>query len=208
MGPCASHPIDSTIRAQGPRWKSIAALLVGGDTGWSDGLLHAVRSRVRLLRRLQAQPAPFQTQHPKRDPCPFQTLRPEAHWRAWIDASSDRAPPKRCAPRRDPCPPPPNIASSDAAFPQMSPAARCRPCPLPDVVHTPPDAVHAPFQAPHVSSLCDWLSKMCGVYRRSGRMREFQLFAIWGFTLAVSSLHNSGQINPTHFQFGPGFPLV
>lgn len=92
MGPCASHPIDSTIRAQGPRWKSIAALLVGGDTGWSDGLLHAVRSRVRLLRRLQARPAPFQTQHPKRDPCPFQTLRPEAHWRAWIDASSDRAP--------------------------------------------------------------------------------------------------------------------
>ena len=81
---------------------------------------------------------------------------------------------------------------------------RAQPC----AAFTAPQARPAPFQAPHVSSLCDWLSKMCGVYRRSGRMREFQLFAIWGFTLAVSSLHNSGQINPTHFQFGPGFPLI
>lgn len=116
-------------------------------------------------------------------------------------------PPKRCAPRRDPCPPP-NIASSNVAFPQMSPAPRCRPCPLPGVVYTPLDAVHAPFQAPHVSSLCDWLSKMCRVYRQSGPIHEFRLFVIWGFTLAVSSLHNSGQINPTHFQFDPGFPLI
>lgn len=182
MRPCASHPIDSTIRAQGPRWKSIAAPFVGGGTGWSDGLLHAVHSRVRLSRR------------------------PETHWRPWIDASSDR-PPKRCAPRRDPCPPP-NIASSNVAFPQMSPAPRCCPCPLPGVVYTPLDAVHAPFQAPHVSSLCDWLSKMCGVYRQYGPIREFRLFVIWGFILAVSSLHNSGQINPTHFQFDPGFPLI
>lgn len=195
MRPCASHPIDSTIRAQGPRWKSIAAPFVGGGTRWSDGLLHAVHSRVRLSRR------------PERDPPPLQSRRPETHWRPWIDASSDRAPPKRCAPRRDPCHPP-IIASSNVAFPQMSPAPRCCPCPLPGVVYTPLDAVHAPFQAPHVSSLCDWLSKMCGVYRQSGPIREFRLFVIWGFTLAVSSLHNSGQINPTHFQFDPGFPLI
>lgn len=206
MGPYASHPIDSTIRAQGPRWKSIAALLLVRHRMERRVITRCAQPRAAFTAP-QARPAPSQTQRPRRDPCPFQTLRPEAHWRAWIDASSDRAPPKRCAPRRDPCPLP-DVASSNVAFPQMSPAPRCRPCPLPDVVHTPPDAVHAPFQAPHVSSLCDWLSKMCGVYRRSGRMREFQLFAIWGFTLAVSSLHNSGQINPTHFQFGPGFPLI
>lgn len=117
MGPCASHPIDSTIRAQGPRWKSIAALLVGGDTGWSDGLLHAVRSRVRLLRRLQAQPAPFQTQHPKRDPCPFQTLRPQTR------------PFPKCRPRPDAARAPFQTLST---LPQMlsMPLSKHRMCPL------------------------------------------------------------------------------
>lgn len=194
MRPCASHPIDSTIRAQGPRWKSIAAPFVGGDTGWSDGLLHAVHSRVRLSRR------------PERDPPPPVAVPRDAL--AALDRRKFRPRPLNVALPGVTRTPPPNIASSNVAFPQMSPAPRCCPCPLPGVVYTPLDAVHAPFQAPYVSSLCDWLSKMCGVYRRSGRMREFQLFAIWGFTLAVSSLHNSGQINPTHFQFGPGFPLV
>lgn len=194
MRPCASHPIDSTIRAQGPRWKSIAAPFVGeAPDGATD--YYTLCTAVCGFHG-----APNVTRPP-----PVAAPRDAL---AALDRRKFRPrPPKRCAPRRDPCRPP-NIASSNVAFPQMSPAPRCCPCPLPGVVYTPLDAVHAPFQAPHVSSLCDWLSKMCGVYRQSGPIREFRLFVIWGFTLAVSSLHNSGQINPTHFQFDPGFPLI
>lgn len=82
---------------------------------------------------------------------PLQSRRPETHWRPWIDASSDR-PPKRCAPRRDQCPPP-NIASSNVAFPQMSPVPRCCPCPLPGVVYTPLDAV-MPLSKHRMCPLC------------------------------------------------------
>lgn len=93
-------------------------------------------------------PPPFQTQHPKRDPCPFQTLRPEAHWRAWIDASSDRAPPKRCALRRDPCPP------LQTLRPQTRPFPKCRPR---------PDAARAPFQT--LSTLPQMLSMPLSKHR-------------------------------------------
>lgn len=174
MRPCASYPIDSTIRAQGPRWKSIAAPFVGGGTGWSDGLLHAVHSRVRLSRR------------PERDPPPPVAAPRDAL--AALDRRKFRPrPPKRCAPRRDPCPPP-NIASSNVAFPQMSPAPKCCPCSLPGVVYTPLDAVHAPFQAPHVSSLCDWLSKCVGFIGNPAPYASFG-FSLSGVLRSRSALY-------------------
>ncbi len=96
----------------------------------------------------QARPAPFQTQHPKRDPCPFQTLRPEAHWRAWIDASSDRAPLNVALPGVT------HALPLQTLRPQTRPFPKCRPR---------PDAARAPFQT--LSTLPQMLSMPLSKHR-------------------------------------------
>lgn len=194
MRPCASHPIDSTFEPKGRDGNPSRPLLLmeapGGATDY-----YTLCTAVCGFHG-----APNVTRPP-----PVAAPRDAL---AALDRRKFRPRPLNVAL------PGVTRATLQSLRPQTWPFPKCRPrpdaarAPLPGVVYTPLDAARAPFQAPHVSSLCDWLSKMCGVYRQSGPIREFRLFVIWGFTLAVSSLHNSGQINPTHFQFDPGFPLI
>lgn len=164
MRPCASHPIDSTIRAQGPRWKSIAAPFVDGGAGWSDGLLHAVHSRVRLSRR------------PERDPPPPVAVPRDAL--AALDRREFRPPPLNVALPGVTSAPPPNIASSNVAFPQMSPVPRCCPCPLPGVVYTPLDAV-MPLSKHRMCPLC-----VIGFQKCVGFIGNPAPYASFGFSLS------------------------
>lgn len=86
-------------------------------------------------------------------------------------------PPKRCAPRRDPCHPP-IIASSNVAFPQMSPAPRYCPCPLPGVVYTPLDAV-MPLSKHRMCPLC-----VIGFQKCVGFIGNTAPYVSFGFSLS------------------------